>query len=346
MPAYRLTEWGEHPRVADATIPRPGPGQLVVRVAANGLCHSDLSMAEMPGSIGDAMGWQLPFTLGHEIAGWVEMLGEGIDTIAVGAAVALVSPHSCGHCRVCLAGRDSLCEEGIVGRGYGRDGGLAPYVLVESTRDVLALGALDPISSAPLTDAGATSLHAVRRVLPRIEGDDWVVVIGAGGVGGFAIQFLRALSDARVVAVDVSSDRLEVARSLGATETVVGGDGSGGRLRELVGSDGAAAVLDVVGLDDTIRTGLSLVRPGGAFGLVGAGGGTLRRPWWGTLPRDAEIFTFQGSDIDDGREAIRLAGEGRVRSEVDVFPFDQIEEAYAAMEAGTLRGRAVVTPPD
>src|SRR5262249_26692428 len=148
------------------------------------------------------------------------------------------------------------------------------------------------------------------------------------GVGSFAIQFLRALSGARVVAVDVSEDRLDVARSLGATETVLGGEGSGRRLRELVGSgsggadEGAAAVLDVVGLDETIRTGLSLVRPGGAFGLVGAGGGTLRTPWWGTLPRDAEIFTFQGSDIDDGREAIRLAAEGKVRSEVDVFPFE------------------------
>jgi propanol-preferring alcohol dehydrogenase len=337
MTAYRIVRWGEPPELTDAPVPEPGPGEVLVEVAGNGLCHSDLTMAQMPAEIAEALGWSLPFTLGHEVAGRVAGLGDGVDGLAEGDAVALVSPASCGACPACRAGRDSACPHGLAGRGYGRDGGLARYVVAPAPRAVIPLGNLDPLRAGPLTDAGATAHHAVARIADRLGDGDSAVVIGAGGLGGFAVQLLRALTPARVVAVDTAEGRRDVATGLGAHEAVA-------EVPDAGPAGEAAVVLDFVGTDDTIRRGLALVRPYGAFGLVGAAGGTLRRPWFGTLPRDGEVFTFQGSGISDVEVVVALAAAGRIRSEVDLFPLSRVAEAYEAMEAGRLRGRAVVVP--
>ncbi len=350
MPAYRLLEWEHPPQLSTVEVPSPGPGQVLVRVAANGLCHSDIGMALMPASVGELVGWSMPFTLGHEIGGYIEEAGEGaVDTygrpVAAGDAVALVSPSSCGQCRFCRRGLDSACPNGLAGRGYGRDGGLAPYVVADAARSVLPLKSLDPIAAAPLTDAGATSYHAVKRALQLLEPGSTAVVLGAGGLGSFAIQFIRALSPAKVVAVDQRTSRLDYARELGAAETFSGVDGeTAGRVRELTSGEGAELVLDFVGIDSSIAAGLASVRSGGAFGLVGASGGAFHGPWMGGLPKDADIFTFQGSCISDAQAVMTLAEEGLIRSDVDVFTLDQVAEAYEALDTGQLRGRAVVTP--
>jgi propanol-preferring alcohol dehydrogenase len=172
-----------------------------------------------------------------------------------------------------------------------------------------------------------------------------VVVIGAGGLGAFAVQLLRALSEATIIAVDANPARLEIASRLGASEVIEGVDRSTRRaLLARTGGRGAEVVLDFVGVDETIAAGVGATAKGGSFGLVGAGGGTLARPWFGTLPQDGEIFTFQGSNIADAHAVIALAAHGRIVSEVDVFPLAQVADAYATLEAGELRGRAVVTP--
>lgn len=347
MAAYRIGDWLAAPRLEETAVPEPGPGEAVVRVAGCGLCHSDLTMAELPGDVGRALGWRAPFTLGHETAGHVAAVGRGVRGFAEGDAVALVSPASCGSCRSCARGLDNVCSERAYGRGYGRDGGLAEYVLVDDVRGLVRLGAgLDPVTAGPLTDAGATSYHAVRRALPRIPADGTAVVIGVGGLGGFAVQFLRLLTGARVIAVDTDPARLERAAQLGAHETLVGaGRGTAREIRARTdGGRGADAVLDFVGADDTLRAGLAATAPAGAFGLVGAGGGSLGKPWFGALPRDAEVFTFQGSSIADLQEVMALAETGDLRSDVEVFPFAEVEQAYTALREGTLRGRAVVRP--
>lgn len=340
-----MTAWEQPPSLVAVADPVAGPGQVVVRVAACGLCHSDLAMMAMPAAIGDGLGWQIPFTLGHETAGWVHEVGHGVTSVAVGDAVAVASPASCGRCRWCLAGRENSCAEGLVGRGYGRDGGLADLLLVDDERALLPIGSLDPVLAGPLTDAGATSFHAVRRVLPRLRDDGTVVVIGAGGLGGFMIQILRALSTARIVALDPDPGRRDLALRYGADEAVDGvREGTGRELRSVLGPDGADAVLDVVGIDATISLGVRALAPGGAFGLVGAAGGTLRKPWYGTLPRDGELFTFQGSDLADARAVLDLAAQGRVVVDIVPFALEQAADAYAAMEAGGLTGRIVVRP--
>ncbi|GAB2863267.1 NAD(P)-dependent alcohol dehydrogenase [Actinocorallia aurea] len=344
MRAYRLGEWLAEPGFAEVPVPEPGPGEALVRVAGCGLCHSDLAMQGITADVGRALGWHAPFTLGHETAGHVAAVGHGVHGVAEGDAVAVVSPASCGSCRFCARGLDSVCPERPYGRGYGRDGGLAEYVLVEdAVRALVRLApGLDPVTAGPYTDAGATSYHAVKRVLPRVPDGGTAVVIGVGGLGGFAVQFLRLLTGARIVAVDTDPDALARALELGAHETIVGGRGVVRAVRELTGH-GADAVLDFVGADATLRAGVGSVAPGGAFGLVGAGGGTYDRPWFGGLPKDAEIFTFQGSSVADLREVLALAASGDLRNDVALYPFSDTPAAYAALREGALAGRAVIS---
>ena len=344
MQAYRLVAWEQPPELVDVPVPVPGPGEVLVKVAGNGLCHSDLTMGQIPREIGEALGWSMPFTLGHEVAGWVAAVGAGVGGVTEGDAVALRSPASCGSCWYCTRGLDSACAGGLVGRGYGRDGGLAGYVLVDKPGDVLPLGAVDPTSAGVLTDAGATSYHAVRRALARLDPGTTAVVIGAGGLGTFAIQFLKALSPAAVVAVDTDAARLDVATARGADHVLSGvNDDTVGQLMELTGG-GASAVLDFVGIDATITAGLASLRPTGVFSLVGAGMGTLRQPWYGALPRDGEIFTFQGSSRSDVEDVLALAAAGHLVIDTECYSLGDVRQAYEAMETGGLRGRIVVVP--
>lgn len=347
MPAYRLLDWQQPPRLVEVDVPRPGPGEVLVKVAGNGLCHSDIGMQHMAEAVGRMFGWRMPFTLGHEVGGWIEELGSGVAGLSPGDPVALAAAHSCGTCSYCIRGQDSACPRGAAGRGYGRDGGLASYVVARAPRDVIRLGALDPIVAAPLTDAGATSYHGVKRVLPKLVPGSTAVVIGAGGLGSFAVQLLRVLSPARVIAIDPNPARLDFARELGAHRVLAGVDAStAAALRELTDGEGAEAVLDFVGIDETIAAGLASVRRAGAFALVGAGGGSFAQPWYYGLPREAEVFCFQGSTIAEAHEVIALAESGLIRSEIDLFPLGRVAEAYDKLERGELRGRAVVTPGD
>lgn len=345
MPAYRIVRWGQAPELTEAPIPEPGPGEVRIRVAGNGLCHSDDTMAQLPGEIAEAIGWRAPFTLGHEISGWVDELGPGVSGIDRGAAVALLSPASCGACRSCVRGHANRCAHGLAGRGYGRDGGLAPFVVANADRDLIPLGALDPVLAGPLTDAGATTMHGVKKLIGVLEAGSVAAVIGAGGLGAFAIQFLRVMTPATVVAIDPNPARRDYALELGAHHVLDGVDGdTAGALRRLVGSDGVDGVLDLVGTDATVELGVGALRPGGSYGLIGAAGGTLRRPWMGALPQDGTVFTFQRSDVSDAHDSIALAVAGRIQVDVDRFALSRVTDAYAAMHEGRLRGRAVVVP--
>ena len=345
MKAYRIVAWEQAPELTAAPVPEPGPGEVLVEVAGNGLCHSDVGMAQMPGAMAEAIGWKVPFTLGHEVGGRVAALGDGATGFSEGDPVAVISPRSCGHCGWCVRGEDNNCRESFAGRGYGQDGGLARYELVSSTRELVKLTHLDPVEAGPLTDAGATSYHAVKRALPRIHPGGTVVVIGAGGLGSYAVQYLRELTAARVVAVDVSPARLAYATELGAHHTMEGVDGDTvGDLLALTG-EGADAVFDFVGIGSTVVAGLRSTRRGGAFALVGAGQGSLGdASLFDLLPKDGEVFTFQAPTIADTLEVFALADSGRLRIDIDRFPLDRVAEAYEKMEAGELRGRAVVIP--
>jgi propanol-preferring alcohol dehydrogenase len=345
MKAFRLTEWARPPRLVEIETPRPGYGQVLVKVAGAGLCHSDIGMMAMPEAMGRMAGWNMPFTLGHEVGGWVAALGEGVSGLAEGDPVVLVSAHSCGHCVYCMAGQDNACVEMHSGRGYGRDGGLAEYVLVNSARAVIKLNTLDPRDAGPLSDAGATAYHGVKRVLPKLVPGSTAVVLGAGGLGSFAIQFLRVMSATRVIAVDINPVRQALALEFGAHQVLTGVDEhTCAAIKAATGGAGAEAVLDFVGNDMSLEQGLPAVRPTGSFALIGAGGGKLDKNLWQFLPKDGELFSFQGGTIRDLKEVIALVEAGLVRNQTEHFPFSQVEDAYRRLDEGSLRGRAVVTP--
>jgi len=338
MTAFRLLEWGRPPELVPVPVPVPAAGQVLVEVAAVGLCHTDLHFMEAPPG---AFPFPVPFTLGHEIAGRVVDLGEGVSGVMAGDGVVVAEGPRCWRCVSCLRGEDNLCARRSAGRGWGLDGGLTRYVSV-SSREVVPLQSLDPMAAAPLSDAGVTAYHAVRRLAPRLRGGSAAVVIGIGGLGAFAVQILRQLTPSRVVAVDSLPDRLAVGRRLGADETLLAADATPAAVRDLTDGDGADAVLDFVGTQGTMDLALQTARPGGGIAIVGAGGGTASIGW-GTLPHDCDLFIPLGGTTADLHDVVALAQAGRIGIDVDPFPFAAVADAYARVREGSVRGRAVVT---
>ena len=216
MYAYRLTDWEQAPRLLETETPVPQAGQVLVRVADNGLCQSDLHLSHMPQELCAALGWNMPFTLGHEVGGWIESWGAGISGLEKGEPVALVSPQSCGACLECTSGYDNICTRGGAGRGYELDGGLAEFVLLDSVRPLIKLRNLDPFSAGPLTDAGSTSYHAVNRVRGKLTAGASALLIGAGGLDSFALQYLRLLGKAEILVADMNAGARRRAMQLGA----------------------------------------------------------------------------------------------------------------------------------
>lgn len=339
MRAYQLVDWRQA-SFRDVELPEPGPGQVRVRIGGAGLCHSDLLFLDAPPG---RWPFALPMTLGHENAGWVDRLGPGVEGFDEGDAVLIETHWWCRRCEFCRIGADNYCVRGW-GRahGVGAPGGLAPYLVTEA-QQLVPLGALEPIDVAPLADAGRTSYHAVKKVLPKLAPGSTAVVIGVGGLGGYAIQWLRLLSPARVVALDLDAKRLLAAQELGAEDTLISDAAAGGALRELTGGRGAEAVFDFVGVDATMELALRSARVLGSVALVGAGGGTVRIGW-DSLPRDCEVWSPQGGTNPELHEVVSLCQRHPVRHRVERFAFDETPLAYERLRAGDLCGRAVVLP--
>lgn len=342
MLAYRLFDEG--PRlVEDAPIPEPREGEVLIKVAGAGACHSDLHVIAATAA-GNGF-FKPPFTLGHENTGRIAALGSGVQGIEVGENVAVYCAWGCGRCRMCLRGEENYCmrQRTLRGCGLGVDGGMAEYLLVPATKYLVPLGDLDPIEAAPLTDAGITPYHAINRSRALLRPDATCAVIGIGGLGHLALQILRATTAVRIVAIDVADDKLATAKALGADATVRSDANALVHALECNGGAPYDVVLDFVGVQSTIDLGRKLVRAGGDYTMVGLGGGMLTygqgRIAWG-----ARVFTpFYGS-IAELRELLALASRGGIRAHVTRYPLAQAARAYEALHEGKVEGRAVVCP--
>jgi propanol-preferring alcohol dehydrogenase len=344
MKAYRLTGWQRPPEMREVDVPEPGPGQVLLKVAGAGACHSDLHLMEWPEGTLD---FELPFTLGHENAGWVEALGAGVEGLERGEPVAVYGPWGCGRCRACRRSAESYCERqaeiGAFGGGLGLDGGMAEYMLVPHPRLLLPLGDLDPRDAAPLSDAALTPYHAIKRSLHLLAPGSTAVVIGVGGLGHMAVQILRALSPAQVIAVDTSAEKLALAREVGAEQTVEPGEGAAEAIRELSGGLGAELILDNVGADETIALAAQVARFESHVTVVGLAGGKFEFAF-GALPLEAQLtIPYWGTAIEL-IEVLELARQGKIRPHVERFPLERVGEAYERMREGSLDGRAVICP--
>jgi propanol-preferring alcohol dehydrogenase len=290
--------------------------------------------------------WTTPFTIGHENAGWIEALGAGVDGLEIGTPVAVYGPWGCGRCRRCMEGRENYCElsDRITGAGggLGLDGGMAPLMKLDA-RHIVPLESLDPVAAAPLTDAGLTPYHAIKRSLHLLGPGSSAVVIGVGGLGHMAVQILNACSPATVIAVDRHVEPLALAQHLGALHCVEAGDNAGEEIRELTRGKGVDVVLDLVGSDDTLALGASVTRSLGHITLVGIAGGSLPVSFFSPRYEVSVASTYWGSR-PELMEVIALAEAGKIRADVQRFTLEDAAAAYDAMAAGTLHGRAVIVP--
>ena len=344
MKALQYRTIGAGPEVVEIETPEPGPGQVRLRVTAAGVCHSDAFVMSLPE---EQYIYGLPLTLGHEGAGIVDKLGEGVTGVTVGESVVVYGPWGCGDCYLCAQGKENYCpraaELGIAPPGLGAPGAMAEYLIVDSARHLVPLGDLDPVASVSLTDAGLTPYHAIALALPKLVPGSTAVAIGAGGLGHVGIQILRAISSATVIALDVTEDKLALAREVGAHHAFLSNDDAIAEVKALTGGRGAQAVFDFVGVQATMDLGSQMVGVGGDQVLVGVGSGTLpvgfldrpfqsavTAPYWGYRH---ELF-----------EVLDLARAGAVSVETEVFSLDDAPKAYEKLDAGTLRGRAVIVP--
>jgi propanol-preferring alcohol dehydrogenase len=345
MRAVRLERWESGPALRDVPVPEPGPGEVLVKVEAAGLCHSDVHMLEAPEGVFPVT---LPFTLGHETAGTVARLGPGAAGVSEGQRVLVYSRWGCGACWHCVQGRENVCARSIAelggyGGGIGRDGGLADYVLVPSTRYLVGIDGLDPAAAAPLSDAALTPYHAIQRSPHQLRPNGTAVVIGVGGLGHMAVQLLRAVSAVRVVAVDVREQALRLAAEAGAHVVVPAAGLTAKALRQEVGAAGATLVLDCVASDDTLRLAAGVVAPGGDIVYVGRGGGTLPvRP--GEVPFECSVYVPTWGTISELVEVVALARAGAIRTEVERLALDDALDGYVRLQRGEVLGRAVAVP--
>jgi alcohol dehydrogenase, propanol-preferring len=343
MIAYRLVQPQEPPQLQDVRKPSPGAGQLLIKVGGCGLCHTDIGlMARTKAQWFDTLP---PFTLGHEIAGWVDQIGQGVVGFKSGEPVAVVPVWgSCGHCPPCRRGEENFCYyiSRLIGAGVGFDGGLAEYVVVEA-RFAVPMGDFDPVLAAPLTDAGLTTYTAIKPAVPSLIPGSTAVVIGVGGLGLLAVQFLRTLCSARVIAVDNDQKHLELAKQHGADHALPSDASTAEQIRSLTSGAGATFILDCVGAEGTLKTGVAALARLGRLTLVGA---ALKTVPFGLheVPWGAQLATSMNGGTVNLREVIELARLGRIESIEDRYPLSRVNDGYNDLRNGKLRGRAVVIP--
>ena len=340
MRAYRLIDAGRA-ELVDVPVPQPGPGEVLLRVLAAGVCRTDLGLLRSGGD-----GLALPVTLGHEIVGEVVAPGEGVAAPVPGpswrstsCSAAAGAPRAPAVTTTCAG---SLVPGAI---GITRDGGMADHVVVPA-RNLVPLGDVDPVHAAPLTDAGMTALHAVERARPLLEPGATAVVVGIGGLGHLAVQFLRATSKVRVLAVDVDSARLDFAADIGADDGVLTGpDAADGIVAANAGRK-VDVVFDFVGAQQSLDLAAAVTGRGGAIVVTGGGGGrlsiTAQMGAGGAPDREIAMMHTFGGTRDDLVRALALAEAGRVRTHVEVFDLAAAGRVLADLEAGKVLGRAVL----
>lgn len=332
MKAVQLGKYDTKPTLTE--VPDPvlsSPLDVIVKVGGAGVCRTDLHIIE--GQWEQKSQVALPYTIGHENAGWVAEVGSAVTNVAVGDPVILHPLVTCGLCRACRDGDDVHCVASKF-PGIDTDGGYAEYLLTNARSVVRLDPALQPSAVAALADAGLTAYHAVAKAARVLRPGDTAVVIGAGGLGHIGVQVFLALSGARLVVVDRSADALKLAAELGAEHTVVA-DGSHVRqVLDLTDGNGAEAVIDFVGEGGALEDGVAMLRRAGNYYVIGYGG-TLSVPAIDIISTEINFIGNLVGSYSDLVELMVLAARGRVTLHTATYPLTEFSPPSMISTPGT-----------
>jgi NAD+-dependent secondary alcohol dehydrogenase Adh1 len=339
--AIQLHAYEQLPVLDD--VPEPGitsPLDVIVEVGGAGLCRTDLHIVE--GQWAEKSNVVLPYTLGHENAGWVREVGPAVSNVKPGDTVILHPTPTCGLCRACRAGDDMHCSSSTF-PGISTDGGMAQYLLTSARACVPLEPSTRPADVAALADAGLTAYHAVRKAQPLLYPGTTCVVVGAGGLGHIGIQCLAALSSTRIVVVDRNPDALALAEELGADETVVADGGQLEGILDLTGGLGAEVVIDFVGEQGAELDGPRMLRRAGSYFVIGYGG-TVSIPTIDIISTEINVVGNLVGTYSDLVQLMVLAETGKVTLHTKTYPLASALDAFRDLDAGNVRGRAILVP--
>jgi NAD+-dependent secondary alcohol dehydrogenase Adh1 len=341
MKAVRLHAYHRDPVVEE--VPEPtisGPFDVIVKIGGAGVCRTDLHIIE--GQWAEAMNPTLPYTIGHENAGWVHEVGSAVTNVQVGDTVILHPTPTCGLCRACRAGNDMHCSNSSF-PGLSHDGGMAEYLLTSARACVKLDPQTRPQDVAALADAGITAYHAVRKAIPLLHPGTTGVVIGAGGLGHIGIQCLAALTATRIIVVDRNPDALKLAEQLGAHHTVVADGRQVEEVRNLTDGQGADVVLDFVAEQGAEQDGFEMTGRAGSYFVIGYGG-TVHIPTLDIIATERNIVGNIVGTYNDLAELMVLAQTGEITLHTRTYPLSNAVEAIQDLDAGRVRGRAILVP--
>jgi D-arabinose 1-dehydrogenase-like Zn-dependent alcohol dehydrogenase len=347
MQSYDVTEWGKPLQQAIKATPVPTGTEVLVRVRYCGVCHSDVHIRDGYFDLGAGKKFHMsergmvpPVTLGHEPYGKLIAAGPEAGAMPLGQDVLVFPWTGCGNCKRCLEGADNLC---MAPRyiGIQRAGGYADHLIVPHPRYLVDASGIDPAWAATLACSGLTTYSAVTKLKP-IPHDEWVLVLGAGGLGLSAVAMLRALGHERIVVADVNASKFDAARAAGAAHCIAAGEANAlAQLKEATGGWIYGAV-DLVGAAATFQLAYAALRKGGRYVGCGLYGGEVSLSIVPTIQR---AITIQGSYVGNPqelREVVALAQSGKLKPlPVERRPADRISETLDQLKAGTLIGRVV-----
>ncbi|XKI12498.1 alcohol dehydrogenase AdhP [Sporosarcina sp. ANT_H38] len=334
MQAAVVSEFNKELEVQEVPKPKPGPGQALVKIEACGVCHTDLHAAQ-----GD---WpvkpKLPLIPGHEGVGIVEEVGEGVTAVKVGDRVGIPWLYSaCGKCDYCLSGQETLCPDQENG-GYSVDGAYAEYCLAAADYVAKIPESLSSVDAAPILCAGVTTYKALK--VSGAKPGDWVAIYGIGGLGHVALQYAKAMGF-NVVAVDIADEKLELAKQLGADETVNGlKEDPVEAIKSRVG--GVQAAISVAVTKIAFEQAYRSVKRGGTLVVVGLPNVELPIPIFDTVLNGV---TVKGSIVGtriDMKEALDFAARGKVKAQIETAPLSEINTILDKMVQGKINGRVVL----
>jgi NAD+-dependent secondary alcohol dehydrogenase Adh1 len=341
MKAVRVLEYHQLPRIQEVPEPKiTGPHDVIVRIGGAGLCRTDLHIIE--GQWAEKSGVTLPYTIGHENAGWVEAIGSAVSNVAVGDTVIVHPLITCGLCRACRAGDDMHCINSQF-PGISVDGGMANF-LKTGARSVVKLDpTLHPKDIAALADAGLTAYHAVKKASHLLYPGTKVVVLGAGGLGHIGVQCLKAMTPAEIIVVDKSPAALALTPTWGADYTVVADGKHVDKILEITNGYGAEVIIDFVGEQGAQQDAVKMLRRAGSHFIIGYGG-NLNVPTIDIISTEINFIGNLVGTYNDLSELMTLTAQGKVKLHTAVYPLDAALDAIHDLDSGKLRGRGILVP--